>query len=209
MTNEEIRAELQAIVPSLLAEVQGRRLRQGATGEASASWRKMTLIVRYLAQQVIHASVSRHVDADDVSQRVMLKLQSEATLSRMTRSDLPLAYLRGLIRFAVLDHIRTLERSSVSLEEIGETAGAPAPEPRVLWRRSEPPAKRRAEPVAVQNLRRLLRRLGPDERRLLKMRFWHNMSVAEIAKELGEPPSRVSVRLFRLIGRLRKAGRIR
>ena len=58
-----------------------------------------------------------------------------------------------------------------------------------------------AEPKKLA--RRALRALSPSERRLLKMRFWDNLTVAQIADVLGEPYSRVAVRLFRLIQRLK------
>jgi RNA polymerase sigma factor (sigma-70 family) len=209
MTTEEIRVELQIIVPSLLAEIRNRRLTQRAADDASTSWQKMTVIVSYLARQVLGSSSFKHIDTDEVSQRVMLKLQSEATLLRVGRSAQPPAYLRGLIRFAVLDLARALEKSTVSLEDVGDIAASTGPDPQGSLRRSEPPAEPVEGSATVQSFRRLLRNLRTADRRLLEMRFWSNLSVAEIARALGEPPSRVSVRLFRLIERLKKAGDIR
>lgn len=41
------------------------------------------------------------------------------------------------------------------------------------------------------------------------MRFWENRTVADIARELKEPYSRVAVRLYRLIERLKRRNQMR
>jgi RNA polymerase sigma factor (sigma-70 family) len=54
----------------------------------------------------------------------------------------------------------------------------------------------------VAALTELIARLEPEDRRLLQLRFWDGLTIGEIAAELGEKYSTISVRLFRLIRRL-------
>jgi RNA polymerase sigma factor (sigma-70 family) len=50
-----------------------------------------------------------------------------------------------------------------------------------------------------------LRSLRPEDRYLLRMRFWKNMSVDEISDVIGVSYSATAVRLFRIFSRLREA----
>jgi RNA polymerase sigma factor (sigma-70 family) len=200
MTNDELRAQLVALLPDLLAELRQRKFRRVVDPAGAKPWQAMAAIVKRLTTQVIYPSVSSVADSDDIAQKVLLKLQSETVILRVMHSKIPLAYLRGLARFALLDHLRTLDSQGVSLAEIGEDSPrlsrqstyiiAPAPSPSVVA------------------LRRVLRALSLDDRRLLEMRFWRDMTVTEIAETLRQPASRVAVRLFRLISRLRESGDI-
>ena len=191
MTNDELRARLASILPTLLLEIRQRgKLEKFVTVQAAASWAAMADIVRVVAGQVTYRSAAARIEIDEVVQRTILKLQSRTALERLSQSRAPLAYLRGLIRFVVLDDLRGSE-GTVPLTGLEEADPAGTP---------EAPAH---QTLAHLPLRRALRALSPSERRLLKMRFWDNLTVAQIADVLGEPYSRVAVRLFRLIQRLK------
>ena len=49
-----------------------------------------------------------------------------------------------------------------------------------------------------------LRGLSPGGRRLFLRRYWYGEGVGELAQSLGERPGRLSLRLFRLRGKLRE-----
>ena len=49
-----------------------------------------------------------------------------------------------------------------------------------------------------------LRGLPPGDRRLFLRRYWYGEGVGELARSLGERPERLSLRLFRLRGKLRE-----
>lgn len=51
-------------------------------------------------------------------------------------------------------------------------------------------------------LRRLLGRLKPDERAAIVLRYWHDLSIEEIAKVTGASPDAVRTRLYRARRRL-------
>ncbi len=188
MTNDDLRARLALIVPSLVADLRRRR-RGGARGaEHPAAWSAMLDILHEVVAQVARRTDNRWIDIEDIVQRVALKLQAEAVLARLAGSNVPLSYLRGLVRYTLLDVAR--ERTpTVPLSELGEERG---------WTGDSP-----AEPATDRRLQRMLRSLPADDRRLLQMRFWENRTVADIARELRQPYSRVAVRLFRLIERLK------
>ena len=61
-----------------------------------------------------------------------------------------------------------------------------------------------ADAIPLVDLERALRRLTPDERWLLAMRFTAGLDSAEIAAQTGISASGVRSRLERLLGRLRK-----
>ncbi len=192
MTNEELRARLEIIVPILLSDVKGRRRRTTRTPLQTNAWATMLDLVGDVVRQVARRSENEWMDAEDLVQRIALKLQDQAVLERLERSDVPLAYLRGLARYTLIDVAR--ERApTVPLSEVSEPAGGSGSESEV-------------EPEVDRRLQRLLSALPASDRRLLQMRFWEGRTVADIARELREPYSRVAVRLFRLIERLKRSG---
>ncbi len=188
MTNDDLRARLGVIVPSLVADLKRRRRGATRTAEHAAAWSAMLAILHAVVTQVARRPDNRWIDVEDVVQRVALKLQAEAVLARLAASTVPLSYLRGLVRYTLLDVAR--ERTpTIPLSELGEERG---------WVSDSP-----VEPPTDRRLQRILRALPADDRRLLRMRFWENRTVADIARELKEPYSRVAVRLYRLIDRLK------
>jgi RNA polymerase sigma-70 factor (ECF subfamily) len=68
----------------------------------------------------------------------------------------------------------------------------------------DPGAPDPAERAAALDLERVLRRLSPDERALLALRFEADLDSAEIGALWGRPASTVRWRLARLLARLRK-----
>jgi len=65
----------------------------------------------------------------------------------------------------------------------------------------EPRYVEQAEAASV--IGEVLQSVGDSDRELLQMRFWRNMTIAEIANETGMSYSTTAVRLFRILHRLR------
>ena len=206
MTNDELRARLKTALPIVLREIQargGRRILKPDPDEAAA-WQSVALVVKDLTGQVLHQSVASLVEPEDIVQRVILKLQSETVVTRVRNSDAPLAYLRGLVRFALLDYIDARTGEVLALADLDERSQMAPPEPAAPEDRESAQAS-----PSVARLRWMLRKLPASDRRLLRMRFWQNLTIGEIAKKLGEPYSRVAVRMHRLIKHLREGPVIR
>jgi RNA polymerase sigma-70 factor (ECF subfamily) len=127
-------------------------------------------------------------DTDDVVQTVLLKLQSPDALRRMRASGSPGGYATVMVRNAAVDAIRR------------RATAAPQGEPPTTFEAPDEALDARARQAAVVDL---LDSLAASDRLLLRLRFWEDLSIADIAGRLGMPYSTIAVRLFRLLRRLR------
>jgi RNA polymerase sigma factor (sigma-70 family) len=166
------------------------------SAKGSDAWVAIADIVRRIASQVRYASVpSSTIDPDDVAASMLVRLQSAALRQRIIDAKSPTAYLRGMARYVLIDQLRQSEKT-ISLET---TAPVATIDPGDLGASGNPPG------IAIERLQSALAGLTPAERTLVRQRFWEGMSVADIARGLGEPYSRVVVRIFRLTRKLRRA----
>ncbi|HVH89458.1 MAG TPA: sigma-70 family RNA polymerase sigma factor [Terriglobales bacterium] len=130
-------------------------------------------------------------EIDDLVQDALLKLQSLHIIDRIKAAVSPAGYIAIMLRNAATDLLRQRRRSfELSIaEEFEAPSGVD-------------------EDVATHynaaKLRRALVRLTAEERNLLRMRFWRNLSIAQIAEILGTSYSAAAVRLFRILHRLRE-----
>lgn len=162
--------------------------------KGSDAWVTMARIVRHIA--ISGTGESARVDPDDVSASMMVLLQSPSIRRRIGTARFPAAYLRGMARYVRIEQLRRCEKT-VSLETtVPVIATTEAHE----LRESDHPAD-----VAVRRLQSAVAALSPAERMLVHQRFWEGLSIADIARGLAEPYSRVAVRLFRLTRKLRRA----
>lgn len=132
-------------------------------------------------------------EMDDAVQEVLLKLQSIATMQRVRAAGSPEGYLVVMIRNAAMDRIRrrTIERDLLIDMEEDEIASI---DPET----AAPPSNE------TLRLKRVLGSLNDDERELLHMRFWRNMSFEAIAAAIQISYSAAAVRMFRLLKRIEK-----
>jgi RNA polymerase sigma factor (sigma-70 family) len=153
--------------------------------------------VKHVASQVRYASApAAAVDADDVAASMLVRLQASPLRQRIVAARSPAAYLRGMARYALIDLLRKIE-ATVPIETNISKIAAPSP--------GATASAGGRNDVAVERLRSAIAALSPSERMLVRQRFWEGMSVADIARSLGEPYSRVAVRMFRLTRKLRRA----
>jgi len=141
------------------------------------------------AARLLHATLRvTPEDTDDVVQETMLKLQSPRTMQRLRASGSPAGYVMVMMRNAFVDLARG------RLREV--QTGAP-------FELSEEVEAQKAEDI--ERMKAALRSLRPEDRYLLRMRFWKNMSVDKISDLIGVSYSATAVRLFRILSRLREA----
>jgi RNA polymerase sigma-70 factor (ECF subfamily) len=111
----------------------------------------------------------------------------------MLASRSPEGYAFMMIRNAGIDLERRRSREPVEPLDPGNNTADTAPnQDDVLEER-----------VRSEELHGILAELADSEQLLLRLRFWDNLSIAEIAARLDVPYSTVAVRMFRLLRRLR------
>jgi RNA polymerase sigma factor (sigma-70 family) len=168
-------------------------LRARAAGDASRrddeAWESAARFLREYGRALsrTHPDLQQH-DIDDLAQDVLLKLQSLRTLQRLKAAGSPAGYLAVMLRNAATDLLRQRQRRI----EQAVSDELPAPDT------SE------AETAVSNRLRKALHSLGPEERNLLRMRFWRSLSIAQIAEASNSTYSATAVRLFRLLHKLRE-----
>jgi RNA polymerase sigma factor (sigma-70 family) len=147
------------------------------------------------AARLLHAKLRvTPEDTDDVVQETMLKLQSQRTLQRLRAAGSPAGYVMVMMRNAFTDLARRRLHEVQTETPIEETIAAEL---------SEEVEAQRAEDI--ERMKAALRSLRPEDRYLLRMRFWKNMSVDEISHFIGISYSATAVRFFRIFSRLREA----
>jgi RNA polymerase sigma factor (sigma-70 family) len=175
-------------------DLQARAADQTAATDEEA-WRTMAQVL-WSRARVLAFSYSglQPADVQDLVQSVLLKLQSTTTMRRLRAARSIEGYLFVMLRNAANDLVRRrqLERTLFRSLEEQEPEDRPVLQPKYV---------KNAEDVSV--LGNALESLNNDDRQLLQMRFWRNMSIAEIAIETRTSYSTTAVRLFRILYRLR------
>ncbi|MBI5265646.1 MAG: sigma-70 family RNA polymerase sigma factor [candidate division Zixibacteria bacterium] len=141
-----------------------------------------TLVDRY-QQPVFNIAlrmVRRHEDAEDIAQTVFLK-----AYQNLDRFDAKYKFFSWIYRMTINESINFLDRQK-SLEQFRE---ASAPE--------QPSADRTMEKADTNRaLKSALGRLSPDNRAVIVLRHFEDLSYEEIAQTLKIPEKTVKSRLF-------------
>lgn len=179
--------------PELTRRLQ-RDLEARAAGEDAyrddAAWQEVEGHVRKYARLMARHLRSANSE-DELVQDIMVRLQSPHMLRRMTLAGSPGGYLFVIVKHHAVDLARRRQREHALIGTLlKDPSSVEVPEDTdAAWR--------------LDALRQELRRLTPDERNLLRLRFWKGMAIGEIARQQSAPYSRVAVRIFRLLRRLR------
>ena len=167
-------------------------LRARAAGDASrrddAAWETAARFLREYGQSLSRTfpDLQKH-EVDDLVQDVLLKLQSLRTLKRLKAAGSPAGYIAVMLRNAATDFLRQRQqRIEQALDD-----ELPAPE------------TTEEDATVSERLRKALLSLSPEERNLLRMRFWRGLSIAQIAEASNAMYSATAVRLFRILHKLR------
>jgi len=157
------------------------------------AWKEVQRRVLRYSQMLSRRAQLEPDTAIDIAQEILLKLQNPATLRRLKAAGARDGYLFVIVRNQVLDTLRR-NRKAVSAEvplteelisayEVGQ----------------EQSSTDRAERLSIA-----LKSLRSQDRALLQMRFWQELSIAQIAQKTGLKYSTVAVRLFRVLKNLRE-----
>ncbi|MCU0726472.1 MAG: sigma-70 family RNA polymerase sigma factor [Planctomycetes bacterium] len=132
--------------------------------------------------------------AEDLAQEVFVRLMRALPRYDPGRPFLP--WLRTVATNQIL-HLLTRggekeRRRTASLEACAEAAGSLPPDPAAEAAPAVAEARERAEAV-----RRAVRRLPPDQRAIVALRYFRGLGYEELARELSLPLGTVKNRLFR------------
>ena len=143
-------------------------------------------VYRYVA-----ARVGRPSDAEDLAQLVFVKALE--ALPRYEARGVPFGgWLFRLARNVVIDHVRT-RREHTALEVVAERADSEdGPDELALMRQE-------MDSVALA-----LRRLTPEQRQAIELRFFAGLSAKEAAEAMGRQEGTVRGLQFRAIAALRR-----
>lgn len=129
--------------------------------------------------------------AEDLASEVFLKLLQAMGTARAPRERLQ-AWLYGVAHNLAVDWSRRQAlRSSVALTEEISTGG-------------HEPAAELEERQSRQKLRAAIRRLTPDQQRVVLLRFGEGLKLAEVAQAMGKSEGAVKILQHRAIERLRR-----
>lgn len=127
-------------------------------------------------------------DAADIAQEAMIR--AWRSLRDGTVPDHPVAWLRTIVHREAFRH-RARNVASISLDEHGDV--------------EEQEATRRLDVLPLQvDVRRAVRNLTPQDRKLLLLRYVDDLTQPAVALALGIPEGTAKVRLHRARGRLQQ-----
>lgn len=181
------------LLPRLEFDLLSRANNPGAAVDEEA-WDTITQFLSSRARVLTFSfSGLQTADVQDLVQNVLLKLQSLETMRRLHAARSVEGYLFVMLRNAANDLVRRRQIERVIFRSLEDTV----PEEQAV----EHASVQTAENASV--LGDALESLHPEDRKLLEMRFWRNMSIADIARETGVTYSNTAVRLFRILYKLR------
>lgn len=158
------------------------------------AWQTAAQLVRSRAQILAFGFYGlQTADVEDLVQSVLLKLQSSVTMSRLRAARSVEGYIFVMLRNAANDLVRRRQVERLRFSSLQEH--------RPTEPLTDPQYAQDTENATL--LAGALALLSEEDRELLRMRFWRNLSIAEIAAETGLSYSATAVRLFRLLHRLR------
>lgn len=181
------------LVSRLEADLQARESEDPLSLLDDVAWEIAAQLLRSRARVLAFShSGLQPADVEDLVQSVLLRAQSPVTMRRLRAARSTEGYVFVMLRNAANDLVRRRQLERNIFRPLEEGANEPALEPRYV---------EQAEAASV--IGEVLQSLGDGDRELLQMRFWRNMSIAEIAQEKGLSYSTTAVRLFRILHRLR------
>ena len=154
------------------------------------AWAELSRRVNGAAVIVVRTlGESPQLDADDLTQDVLLLLQDPDRLRRLGLVGSPGAYLMVMVRHIALDRLRRAGAQNRLRSALQREAAAS----------SFPTLEDSDASLAAAEV---FRRLSEEEMLLVRLRFWEDLPLEEIARRLGLSYAAVAQRLSKLIRRL-------
>lgn len=171
----------------LLGSLEADLVRRGASERDHPAWLLLGEQIAQLARVLVRRYDAWSVDPEDVTQEVLLGLYSLPAIRRLRAARSADGYLAVVVKNRVLDELRrnrSLWRGAVEWEQVqSQSPDLPAD--------------------VLVTLHEMLDELSEEDWELIRMRFWQDLTIEEIADRLDVKYSTASVRLFRLLRKLR------
>lgn len=158
-----------------------------------AAWLEVSSLIHRYSRALSRRAQLDTDTADEIAQETLIKLQNLNTIRRLRAAGSPEGYVLVMVRNLVLDTVRRRHRTVLAEVPLSEELIS-----------AYEPAEEQRDPERMARLRTALASLRPEERELLRMRFWRELSISEIAERIGLNYSAVAVRLFRILKNLRE-----
>lgn len=181
------------LIPRLKRDLESR-VRDDSVHRDDDAWVTAASLINRYGRVIPHThSGLTQDDANDIVQDVLIKLQTPGTLERLEISGSPAGYIAVMVRNGATNLIRDRRRKSKFEEPLLEN---------IAFEFEESSSETGDQERSIL-LREALAHLSPDERALLRMRFWRDLSIRQISEKTGLSYSATAVRLFRILQRLR------
>lgn len=172
----------------LLRALDADLVQRGASEHDHPAWILLGEQIVQLARVLVRRYDAWSVDPEDVTQEVLLSLYSLSAIRRLRAARSADGYLAVVVKNRVLDELRrnrSLWRGAVEWEQVqSQSPDLPAD--------------------VLVTLHEMLDELSEEDWELIRMRFWQDLTIEEIADRLEVKYSTASVRLFRLLRKLRE-----
>ena len=186
------------VAPERLEALEDDALVTRAVAGDTAAFAQLVARHQRAVYTLAYRMLGSAADAEDAAQETFVRAYTRlATYQPGGKFG---SWLLAITSHWCIDHLR--RRRAVSLEAVTEGAAGGAgfdprsPLPGLPGEREQP------EALALQSERRVevqgwLASLPAPYRRVLVLRYWHDLSYAEISRAIGQPVSTVRMRLFR------------
>jgi RNA polymerase sigma factor (sigma-70 family) len=158
-----------------------------------ALWDELSRRVQVLTDQSGLQSALSGEDRQDVAQTALYKLVMLNDAGQLDHVESAENYLRRLVRNTAIDLVRQRQLRWRHVSPWDDHLDAPDVSTDDIL----------ASPELLRSLKIELDRLSVTDRELIHLRFFREMTFADIARLKGLNYSAVAVRMFRLLGRLR------
>jgi RNA polymerase sigma-70 factor, ECF subfamily len=181
------------LISRLEGDLETRESAESLSPLNDDAWKMAVQLLRSRARILAFShSGLQPADVEDLVQSVLLKIQSPVTIRRLRAARSTEGYVFVMLRNAANDLVRRRQFERSLFSPLKAVVDEPALEPRYV-----------EQTEAASVIAGLLESLGDSDQELLQMRFWRNLTIAEIAEDKGLSYSTVAVRLFRILHRLR------
>lgn len=182
--------------PETGSQDEERRWLQEIANGDRASFQQFHQRLAGLVYSVVYQVLRDPQDAEDVAQEVFLNVWKKARLYHAGKGE-PLTWLSSLARNRAIDRLRAKERRARLRDAMKNEPELATPEPPADAGQAASQRERRSI------VRNAVMQLTPEQRQVIEMAYFHDLSQSQIAQKIDVPLGTVKARMRRGLGKLR------